>query len=347
MSLEVYLYDSRSLTSAVNKLNVPSPFVLNNVFKRKEVHNSDKIDIEIFNGSEKIAKPTSRGASQPLSISKQSKKVQTVSLIRTFESKIFDAHELADMNTIGAIYGTDAERKSAQADAINRELADLKNRVIRLREKIACEALATGKILISTDNLDIDYDFGFVSTKQLVTLTGADLWSASTGKPMKNLQSWKRDIMKRSGVAVKHLLLGTSAAEAFVGNEHVAKELDTNNKKVGAIDLTGDAGIGATYIGRVLGVDVWEYSQQFVNESGTAVDMIAADRAVAIGDSDNFRLHFGPSYRIENGIAVPKYSEFYLEVDERSGRQSLQWNLEQKSLPTIHDPGAVISAKVV
>jgi len=347
MSLQVYLYDNRALTAAVNKLNVPEPFVINNIFKRKEVHNSDKIDIEIFNGSEKIAKPTSRGATQPLSIANQSKTVKTISLLRTWESKIFDAHELADMNTIGAIYGNDADKRLAQADAVNRELADLKNRVLRLREKLACEALATGKISVSTDNMDVEYDFEFVATKQLVTLTGAELWTASTAKPLKNLHAWKRDVMKRSGVAVKFLLLGTAAADAFVSNADVAAALDTNNKKVGTLDLTGEAGIGATYIGRVAGIDVYEYSQQYVDEAGVAVDMIAADRAVAVGSTDHFRLHSGPAYRIENGVAVPKYAEYYLEIDDKSGSQSLQWNLEQKSIPAIHDPGAVISAKVV
>lgn len=153
--------------------------------------------------------------------------------------------------------------------------------------------------------------------------------------------------MKRSGINADVCLLGSAAAEAFIGNADVREALETNNFKVGALDLTVAPVTGAFYLGRINGIEFYEVTQQYVDDSGTTTDMLATDRAVLVASNAPFRVHLGPSYRIENQKAVAMMGEYFLEVDSESGSRFLQWNCEQKSLPTIHDPGAVISAKVV
>lgn len=346
MSALVNLYDSYSLTEAVNLLPVAEPFVVKNIFKTVVPHDSDSILYEEYAGSEDVAQFVGRNEPNPKSVDKGTRVAKSFQLPRTYESKLFTAQELAMINAVGQIFSDANIRMEEQNKYIARELEQLKSRVIRRREQMACEALATGKIIVTQDNLEMTYDFGFEANKQLVTLSAQKLWSAATSNPVNDVREWRRLIAKRSGVNVRNILLGTAAAEAFLKNEAVMKALDANNFRIGAVDINADVTGSVGYLGRVAGIDVWEYSQQYV-KNGEAFDMIPTDRAIAVGESNNFRLHYGAAFRINNGVAAPIISEFYLEAEKIGENKAVQWNLEQKSLPVIHDKGCVISAKVV
>lgn len=349
MSLLVDLYDSRSLSQAINKVAATEPFLLNKIFYTKEQHDSDKVDIEIVAGSSKVAQFVNANEPNPTPASKLTKTMTTITIPRTYESKVFTAQMLKDMNVAGGIYATAQERAKAQQEKVAMELADLKDRVIRVREKMAADAISTGAIAVSQDNIKFGVSFGFVTSASgnIRTLTGADLWSATTGVPLANVRAWKNFIMKSSFQNANICILGTSAAEAFVGNENVRKAFDANNFMVGRVDLTQDGTVGATYLGRLLGIDFYEYAQQYIPDGGSATDLIPTDRAILVAAGTTNRLHYGPAYRI-NGNAVQVFNgEFLLEIDDKSSKTMLQWNCEQKSLPAIHDPGCVVSVKVV
>lgn len=350
MSLAVNLYDSRSLSRAINKVVATEPFVLNRIFGTKENHDADKIDIETVEGSSKVAQFVGTDEPNPRPTTKTVKTIQTVTIPRTYESKIFTVQQLRDFGALGGVYATAEERAQYQAMKVAQELTDLKERVLRLREKMAVDAIATGAFSVDQDNIAFSISYGFVNTTHLITLTGDDLWSASTtSDPIKNMKSWKRLIMQRSYQNAGIMLLGTSAAEYFLSHSGVTTQLDANNKRIGAVDLNSDGTVAATYLGKIMGVEIWEYVQQYKNAAGTVTDMFPVDRAVlvATGGGTN-RLHIGPVERIANNGGIQTYNgEFLLEVDPRSTNTMLQWNCEQKSLPAIHDPGAVISAKVV
>lgn len=349
MAILVDLYDNRSLSEAVNIVKTTEPFVLSTFFGTTEPHERDTIDYEVYRGSEEIASFVHADDPNPRNVKKDViKEVKTFKLPRTYESKFFTAQELAKINAIGQIYSTAQARKAAQMDYITTEIEALKNRVVRLKEKMACEAISTGKIVVSQDNISFDYDYQFENNKQLITLTSGDLWSATTSDPVKNLRAWKKQIAKLSGVAAKKLLLGSTAAEKLLSNEKALKYLDNNNLSVGRMVGDQDPSGSSTYLGRLAGIELWEYHQSYVNTSGTVVDMIATDRVVLLGESRNMRVHYGAIDVIQNKVAVPMMAEYYLEVDEKSSNsRGIQWNLEQKSLPVIHDNGLVVSAKVV
>lgn len=344
--MSVSLYDSRSLTESINKVKYVNPFVLDKVFSYKRTWATDKIDVEIVTGSSKMAQFVGANEPKPKNIAKLTRETKTVTLPRTFESKLFTANELMAFNAVGALYDQ-SQKLAFQKEMIALNLQELKERVLRRREQMAVEALCTGKISVTQSNTAWEIDYGYVDTEQLVTLSGTDLFTNSASKPVTKLRQYQKLIQRRSGVAPSIALLGSSAAEAFTGNAEVQKALNTLNYKVGQMDLTVPPVDGAFYIGRIGGVEFWEYTQQYVDDSGNAVDMLTADRMVLVAPSSSFRLHIGPAYRIVNQLPVAIQSELFLEVDDESDSRGLQWNCEQKSLPTIHDPGAVMSIKVV
>lgn len=345
----VDLYDSRSLTAFINKITKVDPFVYQTFFKNnKQDHNSDIIDFETIYGNEKIAQFVHSDETTPQLAEKGSKKVQQVKIPRTWEAKIFTARELANINKIGNIYGDPESRRTAQKEFIRMELEDLRERVIRLREKMACDAIAKGKIEVSQTNIQFEIDFKFESNKQLITLNGTNLWTNAESKPTAKINEWKRMITKACNASPTMMVLGTAAADAFRANTEIGKLLDQNNTQMGRLDMTQPYIVGATFIGRIMGLDCYEYMQQYVNSSGVATDMIPTDRAILVTPTKDFRTHFGPAWRIQNNsTSEPVFGEFILEVDPKSNKQMLQWNCEQTSLPTIHDPGCEISAKVV
>lgn len=348
MSALIDMFEARSLTNAINRAKVFEPFVLNTFFKNKQYHAADKIDIEIITGSDKLAQFVNQyeGAIQ---IKKASNIVKTLSLPRTFEKKLFTALELANYKSIGNIYVTSPEERTRLSNQmVLQELEELKNRIIRRREQMACEALSNGKITISQDNIDFSVDFEFENNVHLITLTSSSKWSETTSKPLQNIRSWKREIMKRCGMNADILILGSEAADAFVANDSVKKELDTNNNRVGVMDLTQSPTKSGMFIGRMMGVDIYEYNQQYTKTDNSTADMINPKKAILVASSSpGFRIHYGPIYRIENGNLKIYQNELLVETNTNEDKTALDWKVEQKSLPTIHEPNAIISAIVL
>jgi hypothetical protein len=348
MSALIDMFEARSLTNAINRAKVIEPFVLNTFFKATQYHAADKIDIEIISGSDKLAQFVNQHEGA-LPIKKLSKVVKTLSLPRTFEKKIFTALELANYKSIGNIYVTSPDDRTRIANQmILQELEELKSRIIRRREQMACEALSTGKVIVSQDNIDFSVDFEYQSNVQLVTLGSTAKWSETTSKPLVNLRNWRRDIMKRCGINADILILGSDASDAFVSNDSVKKELDTINNRVGVMDLTQNPTRTGMFIGRIMGVDIYEYNQQYTKPDETTADMIDPKKAIMVASqSPGFRVHYGPIYRIESGNLKIYQNELLVETNTNVDKTALDWKVEQKSLPTIHEPNAIISATVV
>lgn len=347
MTANIDIFEYRSLTTAINKIKSPEPFLLDKIFKTKQSHVADKIDIEIMEGSAKLAAFANQNEGAHL-VNKGTRTVKTISLPRTYEKKVFNASELQSFKPLGDIYaGSAAERAQGANEMVLTELDELKARALRRREQMAAEALSTGAISVDQENINFSVDYEFVNTKQLITLSGAAKWDAGTAPDIgKQMKGYKRDIMRACGVSPNIAILGSSAADLFVSNAEIKKQLDNLNYKIGALDLTGEAGTAAIFLGRLYGIDFYEYNQQYLNSSGVATDMIAATKCILIAQSSAFRLHYGPMYRIENGNLKVYTSEMLVESKTNDDKTILEWKAEQKSLPTIHDPGAVISLTV-
>lgn len=345
------IFEKRSMTNAINKTIALEPFFMNMFFKRKEMHANERIDVEIYKGIDGYAQYVNRNTPEAKPVKKGSQKWETVSLPRTYEKKVFTAQELADYHSIGSIYTENpAERTKAANEWTLREVAQLKERVLRTSELAAATIMSTGKYEVDLPDVKFDFDFKFTSD-QLPTLTTK--WDASTGaNPLKNLRDWKRKIMAKTGINPNILILGSDAADAFLDNETVKKALDNNNYKVGSLDLSGDATQAGIYYGRIAGVDIYEYNQQYsvINSSGNleVKDMIDKKKAIlSVKGHDTFRLHKGPAYRIKGTDGLSVIMGDYLLEPKVIDDYILEWKCEQKSMPIIHMPELIISATVL
>ncbi|MBS4000750.1 MAG: major capsid protein [Desulfobulbaceae bacterium] len=347
MSIMLDMFDSRSMTAAVNKTKVFDPFVLDMLFSKPEGHAADKIDLEVISHSDKLAKFVNQHEG-PRLLQKDNRVYQTVSLPRTYEEYIFTAQELADYNAFGQIYDQNPGRKAEEANKfVVRHLEYLKSRAMLRREWMACKAISTGEVAVAQTNISFNIDYLFENNVHLTDLGAGNYWDDETGDILTNIRAWKRDILRRCGQSPDIVILGTDASDAFVSNEVVKKALDTNNYKIGTLDLNATQSGAANYLGKIMGIDFYEYNQQFKDDNDTSTELIPVDRAiVTFRKNSNNRVHYGPVYNLVNKKLQTIISEFHLDVEEKN-KKAMSWTLEQKSLPAIHDADSFISCKVV
>ena len=353
MSGTIDIYDGRSLTQAINQIIVPETFLLSTLFNNVQYHISYNIDIEIYRSSSTLALFADKEAEAKL-IKKRTRKVQTITVPRTFEKKVFTAKELADYRNIGNIYLADEATIMRQSDDyVAQELEVLKNRIQLRREQMAAVSLDTGALSISQDDLEFDLDYGYTSD-QKKTLTGVNLWSAATtGKPLNDIRGWKRAILRLKGIVPSIMILGSDAAAAFINNDQVQKFLETyRGFGAGQFELNNGMTQAGSFICTFLGIDVYEYTQQYVTvDASTSVEtahsMIGDNKAILVAKSPEFRIHYSPAYRIaDGGLLQLLNQDMYIESQVSADRTKLEWRVEQNSIPTIHDPNCVISAVV-
>jgi len=351
--MAIQYYEWRSLTNAVNKVKRLNPFLLGMFFKRKEGHADEKIDVEIIESSAKMAQFVGKHA-PPKLLSKRARKVYTFKIPRTFEGKVFDADELAKfkMSADGTYIGSVAERERQTQEFVLQELGDLKDRVINRRELMAAQALVSGVVTVAEGGVTNTADYGFVDGTHLLELSGTSRWGQSASDIPQAFVTHPRNIRRRTGNynAPVVCTMGYAAADTFRKDPAVMKELNNLNYQVGRLNLNkGEDQPGVNFIGTYKNIDCYEYGQSYKDENDVEQELFPTDRAVFHQHSDNNRIHTGPIYRIDkaNNQTLKIINEYLMDVTTDKYNTSVEWTLEQKSLPILHDPDSTVSIDVL
>jgi len=354
MANNIDIFSWASMTTAVNKLKPARTFLLSSTFKRKVQHAVRTIYYGKRSATDKLALFVNPHENPKL-VDQISKTAKSFELPITREKQTFNAEDLAKEKPVSPIFiGSSSEIAKASSDKVLFEIQGLKDRVVRLREWMAAQAVSTGVIEVSQANISFKLDFGFVAGTHLITRTGNDLWTSTNSDPLEELRTQKR-AMARRGYKATRAILGTAAADAFVSHAKVQHDNLRKGFVIGDVNATTPYSDFGTYLGKFAGIDVYEYSYQYTNASNVVTDMIATGKCVIIGESTDmtpssnpFRLHSGPIFRINNGKAVNTImAEFLLESIVSENKRFVEWDLEQCSLPAIHDPDAVVSLTII
>ncbi len=343
----INIYNSVSLTDAITFAKPVSTFVLDSIFQTPVFNSSDKVDIEIELASEGVAQFVSADG-DAIPVKKDSKKLERVTIPRTYEFKTFTTNDLNNLKALGLAYADAKTKDNLFNKEVMRNLVTLRDRIKRRQELMACMAIGLGKIQVSQDNIEFKVDFKFAAGKQIVTCGGDDLWSSSKSDPLAWMQDMEADVVQRSGRPVTMRILGRNAAKAFKANAAVKATQDTLHYMTGNIDLTQKRMLGATYLGNPGGIDTYEYNQQYKNSSGTLTDMISTSACIFIaGGHDGFRKHFAPVERFEGTNVISNLVEVYVNAYTNDAKTKLVWEIEQKSLPAVHTPDCIVAASVL
>jgi len=347
------IFSYRSLTNAVNKIKTRSTFLTDLFFSnRVPTHPTDSFDFEVVTSKDRVATFSDRYAKVPHNIKGLSRTVQRMSIPRTYEARPFTADELSSFtpNLTGSIYiGSAAEIAANAQRAILQEIAQLQDRVVGLRELMTAQAITTGIINITVDGVTRTCEFGYSAGTHTTTLTGTSRWGQSAADIVGNFATWKKTVVKRTGMARLACVMGSNAFLLFRKDASVLKQLDNNNNRVGAIDMSqvSDVRLGA-YRGMYDGCEIYEYEQEY-QDANDATQQYFDTNQVVMGalNNPNNRMHFGPIYRIgDNGQALTISNEFLLYPVINASKTEVSWEMEQKSIPAIHEPNAFFSAIV-
>jgi hypothetical protein len=338
----------RHLTTAINTAQVETPFLLNQFFPSPENAGAETVDFEVTRTTDKRAKFV--GPEQEArEVGKSSSKVMTVKIPTTFEKKTFTQFELKAFMPQVSSYISQREQASDTDSYVKREVEALKRRVIVRREDMAAQALFGGGITVTQDNYEWSVDYGYVADVNTLAKSGTAKWNGgSTCNILADIRTVKVLAAKR-GVAITMAIMHPEVAELVLSDAKVMEALHNNNFRVGALDQTKYADVtDATYIGTLLGVELWMYSREYVADNGTATSMIPNTKVLFASKNNDNKLFYAPITRIDqNGLVIVSSGEMYLDSFVSENKRSMKWELEQKSLPAILNPDAFVVMTVV
>lgn len=330
------MFHWRSLTTAINQIVPPEMFITNLIFGRSETHLSDTIDVEIIKGNRKLAPFSARYTAGKV-IDKGGKYSNTIKTPTIRIKKPLDAKELlVEKFPVSNVYTGEG---SGPQDHARRKLAfelqDLRDRIDRRIEWMSCKAL-TGGFSYTDDDITFEIDYLFEEDFKPV-LTDTAVWGGAAANILGNLRTWKR-LINDKGYNANVAVLGTAAADELLKDEAILKLLDNRNVALGTLKIDN-----TRYLGRVAGLDLYEYSQSYVDDAGTVQQMFDPNAVVVAATGARFTRHYGAIIDLEAGnIAQAYFSKTWDEKDP-----SVRWILGASNpLPVVHENGSVVYATV-
>ncbi|MCC8177698.1 MAG: major capsid protein [Cloacibacillus sp.] len=199
--------------------------------------------------------------------------------------RVITAEDLKNREMGEAVYSskTPAERARTLEAAAYDEL----DRAISLREEwMVRELLFNGKISIKAEvpmgtalEMQIDYQF---TNKEI--LTGTDLWTSDSAKPIDQMVAWRAEIVKNSGVGPDIILTDSNTALMFLHHANVKNMFDIKDYKMGELAPAIRSTL-VTYIGRlpIVGCDLYAYDGTYVDPETGNVTPFVPEKTVLMG----------------------------------------------------------------
>lgn len=289
----------RTLSASVNKIKSPSTFITDLIFGNRIPRETNKIDIDVIVGNKKLAPFVSPIDGAGKVVKRLGKKSSTVQAPAIRLKKKLPASMFSEREAGTSVYINAGEREKAKAQKVGREQKDLKDQIVRRTEWMCCNALK-GEIKVEQEDIAFEIDFALPETHKPV-LTSTAKWNDLTKRasgtaaedvvsnPIGDIEDWITLINQDSGLNATDIILGQAAAKSYKHHPKVQAELNNSGVKFGQIDQQKSS----NYIGRIKNVDIWEYSEQYIDDNGQAQNMIDTNAAIVIARCDDYELNFG------------------------------------------------------
>lgn len=341
-------FETRTMLAALEQAYPARGLLLDLFFPRVETSNTAVVDIDIFRGKRRLA-PFVNPRMQGKLVERSGYTTRTYRPPYIKPKMQFSAEDLLKREMGMTVYQGGKTPAERAAEMLGRDLAELRDMVVRREEWMAAQALTTGKIPVIGDGVNDEIDFGF-ATSHKVTLTGGNRWDQSGTKPLTNLRTWRSLVAQDSGLVPDVVVGGADAIEAFLGNAEVQKFMLTNQQPnvVGQINVGDLQATGATYISTLWqgGLKIFQYDEWYIDpaDNETVRPMIPADTIIMGSTKARAVRHYGLIQDLEAGdFAVPFFPKVWLEKDP-----SVRWVMVQSApLVVPHQIDAFLWAKVI
>lgn len=334
------IFETRTLVQTVNSIKSSPSFIVDSFFKNRVSNTAEHIDVEIYDGTRKIA-PFVSPRVEGVLMKSQGKTVQSYKPSYIKFKYITEAEAVA-ANTTGVFYADTKTPVQRGIDKAVLEMAEGRTITDRRIEAMATEAITTGVVTVLGEGIDEVVDFQMPATN-LKTLTGTALWTDGASDPIAALRAWKREITKASGVTPDRAILGSDVMDAFLANTKVQAYLNLRRIDLGAIKA-GDYGEGASYWGTVEGLDIYTYDAWYINDAGTEVALMPVDKVLLGSTMAKTVLNFGAIKDLKAGTFSGEFFAKSWEVEDPSARFVL---MQSAPLPVPTQISAFMCNKVI
>lgn len=339
----VSIYTPRVMIEAMKQSQRPTTFLGDLLVKRRTPELSDLIEIDVETGGKKVSVYTTRTAN-PTEVGKLGYHTNIHNTPYISEEVTYTSRDTRDRLPGENPYAGQNPRARLDTKIAN-WLADLQDRLIRREEQQIAEAIQTGKLVISAPGVNYTVDYQ-MNSSHIVVLTGSDLWS-STGDKIAQIEAWSALIRNSGAPAATDIIMGTSAAAAFLADSKVLDLYNKWNANFGSLVPQVIAGQGATFLMtlRRIGVDVniYVYQAQY-DDAGTIKSYIDPNKVVMLARSMRAEFHYGPIENLKHGTMVAaNFPYIYEDETGKSGHVCL----ESAPLFGLHQPDAVVCATVL
>lgn len=345
--MAIDLYSTRSMMRQLETLFPPQSFLRDNFFPETNIATEEAIDIDIVKGKRKMAPfvhPSHTGKIDR-------REGYTTKTLKPAYVKVIRPSEAADFIKRWAgetIYQTKS-REQKMAELMAKDLFEMNEQLTRREEWMCAQQLTTGTIPVVGEGVNVTIDLGLGATHDLVNTNLIDNgWAtASSCKPLDDIDAWQLVISKDSGLIARDLILGETAWAKFIASDQVQEEwLPAGGQNIGTSLVRGDETTGAIFRGVARSKRIWTYNELYLDDDGTTVgEMIPAKRAVLVARGARAVKHYGLILDLDapGGAAVRAFPKSW---DEKN--PSMRYVMLQSApLPFFHQIDGFVTALVV
>jgi hypothetical protein len=315
--MAIDMFDTRVMLQALEQIPPARTFLRDTFYRNTINFNTSKVDIDIIKGKRRVAAYVSPRDKGHVS-DRNGYTTKTYEAPYIKEQKILTPEDCMKRAPSENIYSAGGPMAQA-ARLINMDLVEIDDMVTRREEIQAAEGMFNGYINTRSGET---ISFGLDATHNLASGAGHTLW-ASIGKNdlLKELRLWRRLIIKDSGRAPTHLIMGTDAADAFIK----ALDPDTAGSPLSSIRIDRgqiDPSLlpnGVTYWGYLkdVGVDVYSYDEWY-HDGSDNVAMVPAKKIWMGSANARFDRLYGVIQSFDSFYSVPRFPRSWTEKNPES-----------------------------
>jgi hypothetical protein len=239
----------------------------------------------------------------------------------------------------------DAAIQAARKERIGLEQKDMIMRSDRTEEFMSCQAIATGGFSYKDADTEFEINFNMPNANKPVLAAGFKWDNPKTCTPIDDLDRWKLLVKKSCGKIPTRVVMSTELFILFLNSQQVQDYLNKLKINIGSIDTTAEVLLmGAEKVARIKNMDFYTYDEYYDAGPNGMTSMIPTDRCILIADAGDFRMNYGAIENLEAGSAIGKYFS-----NDFITKNPSVYNLmvEGHPLPTVNEPDAIVSAKVI
>lgn len=344
----ISMFDKRTMIAALESMPPKRTFLKDLFFNNVITSETDKIDVDIYKGNQKMAAFVSPKVGS-ITVKKEGWKTETYTPPLIGLDDITTAEDILTRSIGENVYSQKSPDERA-AEILLRDMARL-DTMIEIREEWMCaKALFTGAVDVSGEGVSQNIDFGMSNTHK-VTLGAGAKWTDTGINPLTDIATWKTLIAKDSFLSADIVIMGAGAAKAFINNAEVQKSLDIRNIDLGVI-RPQELPSGAKYIGsdRLNGVDYYTYEGYYVDPTtGVQTPFVPNGAVLLASKSARTSMMYGAVTIADENTkalltyAMPRVPDSW--VSKKPAARFIQLN--SRPLPVPHDIDGFVVATVI